>query len=223
MSLDTVVPFPSITVLLVEDQDLVAEALRRAIDAEANLHVVGVVGTVRDAVRSARELRPLVVVMDYGLPDGTGVQAARSIKDESPDIEVIMLTGHGSGATLADALDAGCSGFVPKEAHFSELTNAIVSVTAGQVQVPANLMTQLVSHMHARDDVSPDHLTTRELEVLRHLSCGESTKSISAELFLSIHTVRNHIANVMEKLGAKTRLEAVAIAVRSGLIIMRAQ
>jgi len=209
-------------ILIVEDQDMIAEMLRRAIDGEGDLRVVGVVGSVRDAVESARELHPDVVVMDYGLPDGNGAEATRLIKGEEPDVEVIMLTGMSGGAVLAEALDAGCSGFVPKEAHYSELLIAIRGVLGGQVQVAQYLMTDLVMHLRPHPSAVGSDLTARELEVLRLLAAGRSTTEIAAQLFLSVHTVRNHIANLLSKLQAKSRLEAVAIALRQGIVTMPA-
>ena len=211
-----------VSILIVEDQAMVAEAFRRVIDDEGDFSVVGVVGSVRDAVQSARVLRPRVVVMDYRLPDGTGAEATKQIKAEQPDIEVVMLTGNSSGAILAEALEAGCSGFLPKEANFGELIAAIRTVVAGRVQVPQDLMTDLVAHLRPHPSVLGSDLTPREAEVLHLLATGRSTTEIATQLFVSIHTVRNHIANILTKLQANSRLEAVAVAVQHGLVEMHA-
>ena len=211
-----------VSILIVEDQDMVAEAFRRVIDREDDFTVVGVVGSVHDAIQSARALHPRVVIMDYGLPDGTGAEATKQIKAEQPDIEVVMLTGLSSGAILAEALEAGSSGFVPKEAHFGELIAAIRTVIAGQVQVPQDLMTALVAHLRPHPSVFGSDLTPREAEVLHCLATGQSTTEIATQLFVSINTVRNHIANILGKLQANSRLEAVAVAVQHGLVEMRA-
>jgi DNA-binding NarL/FixJ family response regulator len=208
----------AVTVLVVEDQDMVAEALSRALDSETDLHVVGVAGTVREAVAAAALLHPRVVVMDYGLPDGTGAEATRQVKAIAPEIDVVMMTGSSSGAVLAEALDAGCSGFVPKEAHFSELIAAIRGVIAGQVRVAPDLMSVLLAHLRPHPNALGSDLTPREVDVLHRLAEGESTSDIAGALFLSVHTVRNHIANLLNKLHARSRLEAVAIAIRHGLI-----
>jgi len=211
-----------VSILIVEDQDMVAEAFRRVIDSEDDFSVVGVVGSVHDAVQSARVLHPRVVVMDYGLPDGTGAEATKQIKAEQPDIEVVMLTGLSSGAILGEALEAGCSGFLPKEANFGELITAIRTVIAGRVQVPQDLMIALVAHLRPHPSALGSDLTPREAEVLHLLATGQSTTEIATQLFVSIHTVRNHIANILSKLQANSRLEAVAVAVQQGLIEMRA-
>jgi DNA-binding NarL/FixJ family response regulator len=207
-----------VSILIVEDQAMVAEAFRRVIDDEGDFSVVGVVGSVRDAVQSARVLRPRVVVMDYRLPDGTGAEATKQIKAEQPDIEVVMLTGNSSGAILAEALEAGCSGFLPKEANFGELIASIRTVVAGRVHVPQELMTALVAHLRPHPNVLGSDLTHREAEVLHLLATSQSTTEIATQLFVSIHTVRNHIANILSKLQAKSRLEAVAVAVQHGLV-----
>lgn len=206
------------TILIVEDQDIVAEALSRAIDGEEGMSVVGIAGTVEAAVSSATRLSPRVIVMDYGLPDGTGADAARRIKANQPEIEVVMMTGVTGGAVLAEALEAGCSGFVPKQSHYSMLIAAIQGVLDGQVQVPPDLMAELIAHLRQRPAAQGSDLTSRELELLRLVAAGKSTVAISSELFLSVHTVRNHIARILTKLQAHTRLEAVAVAVRHGLI-----
>ena len=211
-----------VSILIVEDQDMVAEAFRRVIDRDDDFTVVGVVGSVHDAIQSARALHPRVVIMDYGLPDGTGAEATKQIKAEQPDIEVVMLTGLSSGAVLAEALEAGSSGFVPKEAHFGELIATIRTVIAGQVQVPQDLMTALVAHLRPHPSVLGSDLTPREAEVLHCLATGQSTTEIATQLFVSINTVRNHIANILGKLQANSRLEAVAVAVQHGLVEMHA-
>lgn len=207
-----------VTIVIVEDQEIVAEALSRAIDGELGMSVVGIAGTVEEAVSRAAQFHPRVVVMDYGLPDGTGAEAARRIKANQADIEIVMMTGVSGGAVLAEALEAGCSGFVPKQSHYSMLIAAINGVVDGQVQVPPDLMAELIAHLRQRPTPQGSDLTARELELLRLIAAGESTAAIASQLFLSVHTVRNHVARILTKLQAHTRLEAVAIAVRHGLI-----
>ena len=207
-----------VTILVVEDQDIVAEALSRALDGESGMDVVGVALSVEAAVRAAAELRPRVIVMDYALPDGNGADAARRIKADFPEIEIVMMTGLTGGGVLAEALEAGCSGFVPKQSHYSMLVSAIRGVLNGQVQVPPDLMTELIAHLRQRPSAQGSELTVRELELLRLIAAGHSTSEIASELYLSVHTVRNHVARILTKLQAHTRLEAVAVAVRHGLI-----
>jgi DNA-binding NarL/FixJ family response regulator len=208
----------SATILVVDDHELVAEALVRALAAEDDMEVVGRAATVAEGIRSARQLRPDVVLMDFRLPDGRGTEATAAIKTERPQTEVVMLTGDADGAVLAAALEAGCSGFVTKGGSFRELPSAIRGVLAGEVRVPQSLMEQLAAYLRPRPAALGADLTKREIEVLRLLAEGKSTSAIVDELVLSVHTVRNHIRNILTKLNAQSRLEAVAIATRQGLL-----
>jgi DNA-binding NarL/FixJ family response regulator len=205
-------------ILVVEDHDLVAESLRRALSEEDDFEVVGVVDTVRAAVRAAVELRPDIVVMDYRLPDGTGSEATALIKAALSHTEVVMLTGQATGATLAEALEAGCSGFVTKDGSFVDLVHTLQAVIAGEVRVPQYLVSELATELRPRSPKLGSDLSTRELEVLRMLAAGRSTAEMVEELHLSIHTVRNHIRNILAKLQSRSRLEAVAVATRLGLV-----
>jgi DNA-binding NarL/FixJ family response regulator len=205
-------------VLVVEDHDLVAESLRRALSEEPDLEVVGIVDSVRSSVRAAVELRPDIVVMDYRLPDGTGSQATALIKAQLPDAEVVMLTGQGTGATLAEALEAGCSGFVTKDGPFVDLVLTLRAVVAGEVRVPQHLVAELANQLRPRNPKLGSDLSARELEVLTLLAAGKSTAEMVELLHLSIHTVRNHIRNILAKLQSRSRLEAVAVATRLNLV-----
>jgi DNA-binding NarL/FixJ family response regulator len=206
------------TVLIVDDHALVAEALQRALNDEPDLEVVGHSDTVAGAVHAARQLKPDVVLMDFQLPDGRGTDATVLIKRELPETEVVMITGQADGAVLAAALESGCSGFVAKGGDYRELQAAIRGVLAGQVRVPQAMIDQLAAYLRPRPAAIGSDLTKRELEVLRLLADGKSTTAIVKELVVSIHTVRNHIRNILTKLNAQSRLEAVAIATRQGLV-----
>jgi DNA-binding NarL/FixJ family response regulator len=205
-------------VLIVDDHELVAEALQRTLSAEADLDVIGHALTVAAAIAAAREQRPDVILMDFALPDGHGTEAAAIIKRELPDTEIVMLTGQADCGVLAAALESGCSGFVTKDGSLRDLASAIRGVLAGEVRVPQKLIGQLAAYLRPRPAATGSDLTRRELEVLRMLADGRSTSAIVDELVLSVHTVRNHIRNILAKLNAQSRLEAVAIATRQGLL-----
>jgi DNA-binding NarL/FixJ family response regulator len=209
---------PQTRVLLVEDHELIAESVRRALNTEPDVDVVGCEGTVEAGVRAATDVRPDVVVMDYRLPDGTGAEAAARIKALLPETQIVMLTGSATAATLADALRAGCSGFVSKESHFDELVSTIRAVVAGELRLPQCLVNDLAAHLRPRASTLGDDLSTRELEVLQLLASGASTPEIVDTLMLSVHTVRNHIRNIMAKLQVSSRLQAVALATRLGIV-----
>jgi DNA-binding NarL/FixJ family response regulator len=208
----------SATVFVVDDHEMVAEMLTRALGGETDLVMVGVASTVHDAVVGIAESCPDLVVIDYQLADGTGVTATREIKAHCPEVEVIMLTGHADGATLAEALEAGCSGFVTKDALYEDLVHTIHQVLLGVVTVPPSMLGELAASIRPRPVELGDDLTVREREVLAMLARGLSTEQMVDELMLSIHTVRNHIRNVLTKLQARSRLEAVAVAIRLGVI-----
>jgi len=196
----------------------VADALARTLSAEPDLEVMGVAGTIADGLRQVHRLQPDIVVMDVNLPDGSGIDATRELRRTNPDVEVVMLTGFADGTLLARALEAGCSGFVTKAGRFTELIDTIRTVQLGQVRVPTHLLDGLVAHLRPRPPEVGLDLTGRELEVLRLLASGHSTKAIVDELTLSVHTVRNHVRNVLTKLHASSRLEAVAVATRHGIL-----
>jgi len=204
--------------MLVDDHDLVLESIRRALSAEPDMTVVATVASVHAALDAARSEQPDVVVMDYLLPDGTGAEGTTKLLAENPHVQVVMLTGQSSGATLADALEAGCSGFVAKEGRFDNLVHAIRSAAAGEIYVPQQLVEELAAHLRPRPPTLGADLTERELEVLRLLGRGASTDEIVDELNISVHTVRNHIRNILSKLNARSRLEAVTVATRIGVL-----
>jgi DNA-binding NarL/FixJ family response regulator len=205
-------------VLVVDDHDLVAETLRRALSLEPEFVVVGCVGSVSAAVQTTCDVHPDVVVMDFRLPDGTGAEATALVKIASPTTEVVMLTGQASGAILAQAMEAGCSGFVAKDGSFEELIDTLRAVIRGEVRVPRELVEELAKHLRPRPPSLGDDLTAREREVLELLAAGCSTPQMVAVLVVSVHTVRNHVRNILTKLQARSRLEAVAVATRAGLI-----
>jgi DNA-binding NarL/FixJ family response regulator len=211
------------SVLIVDDHELVAQALARTLDVESDLHVVGHELTVAGAIEAARRFRPDLVLMDFGLPDGHGTDATAAIKREHPATEVVMLTGYADGTVLAAALESGCSGFVSKEGNLRDLAATIRGVLAGEVRVPQNLMAELAACLRPRPPTIGADLTQRELEVLALLAAGHSTEVLVHDLFLSVHTVRNHVRNILAKLHAQSRLEAVAIATKQGLLRKPAQ
>ncbi len=202
--------------LLVDDHQMVARSLAAVIDDDPGLTVAGVATTAAEAVAQVRRLHPQVVVMDYHLPDASGAEATRQVLDLDPDANVVMLTARSDEAVLREALQAGCCGFVAKDATLEELTRAVHAAAEGGGTFPPALMTKLTRWGHQNPDHPP--LTEREGEVLRLVAAGAATGAIALQLGLSQHTVRNHVRNVLTKLGAHSKLEAVVIASGSGLI-----
>ena len=208
-----------IRVLIVEDHEILAEGLTRLLSTCSDIEVAGVVGTVNDAVAEAVQVRPDVVLMDYQLPDGDGVAAVAQIKQEVPSTQVVMLTGSGDDERLARrAFEAGCCGFVGKSRSVEDLFSVVRAAHAGEVLISPVMLLMLLPQVSPRADGVGGSLSRRELEVLAVMAEGGSDKEIADRLFVSLNTARKHAQNIIRKLGAHSKLEAVVIAVRAGVI-----
>lgn len=206
---------PAIRVVIVDDHRVLAELLTAALSMSDDVAVLESVGTATDAIARVGALQPDVVILDYDLPDSDGVSAVSSIKDACTTCRVLMLTSYTDPVILSDALDAGCDGFVTKRNGASEILSAVLAVASDETPVSADMVHSLIRR--EVDGVGSD-LTERELDILRSASLGHSNKEIAAELYLSVNTVRNHMQHVLNKLGAHSKLEATAIAVRAGIL-----
>ena len=208
------------SVLVVDDHSMFAESVVRLLNREADLHAVGVAATAADAIAVARASKPAVVLMDWELPDDDGVSTARAILSDLPDTKVVLLTGRTDDNLVLSALRAGCSGFVSKVDAFATLVSAVRAAAAGEPAMPTGKMVTLLARLTESEPQrgSRTRLSDRELEVLSLIAKGLDVDAIASRLFLSAHTVRNHIRNSMAKLDAHTRLEAVTTAARRGLI-----
>lgn len=207
-----------IQVLLVDDHQLVAQAIERFLNARDDIAVIGVAGSVAELARFSS--RPDVVLMDYLLPDGTGAEATRIAKARWPRVRVVMLTGTAGNETTLESVQAGADGYLTKGGRLDEVVSAVRSVRSGEIQLQPGVLGEIARRLHDAPRQPPlaQALTGRELEVLRHLGGGSSSRAIAAELNISTETVRTHVQAVRRKLGASSRLEAVAIALRRGLI-----
>ncbi|MFG2988335.1 response regulator transcription factor [Streptomyces sp. NPDC048257] len=206
-----------ITILLVEDHDMVAEAIRLALDRTDDLEVVGRSLCVKDALADAARLRPAVVVLDRRLPDGDGIAAITALKAAAPGTRVLVLTGEGTPAMAAHVAEAGGSGLILKVDNLRELQDGVRLVAAGEVAFSKGLLSGALDRLAGRTG-SGTTLTPRERETLCLLGDGLGTAEISQRLGVALNTARNHIQRVLEKLGARSQLEAVAVARREGLL-----
>jgi DNA-binding NarL/FixJ family response regulator len=204
-----------IRLMLVDDHVMVAESLRIILEQEDDIEVVAVAGTVADAVERVAVVKPGVILMDYYLPDGDGVSAAMRIKVDHPGVKVLLLTGSDDPHALQRALDAGCVGFLDKVGPLDELPAAVRLAAAGHVVVSAEDLRQLVPAAQGGDATA---LTKREREILHLMGEGLTNQGIADRLVLSVHTVRTHVQAILTKLGAHSKLEAVAIAKRRRLL-----
>ena len=210
---------PSMTVLIVDDHVLFAQGLEAAL-RERGIRVVGMATRGRDAVALARRERPDIILMDVDLPDMDGVSAGRRILSESPEVKMVALTGLQDSGLVREAIRAGFQGFVMKESSITELIASMTAVAHTQAVIPheaAKALAGLRSEAQEAQLLSK-HLTDREREVLALLVDGASSKTLAERLFLSPNTVRTHIQNICFKLQVHSRLEAVAFAVKYGIL-----
>jgi len=184
------------------------------------LSVVGVVTTGEEAVEAALHLRPDVILMDLGLPDQSGLVAGRRILEEYPKARVVALTALLSPATVREAVRIGFHGYLTKDTPVSKFASSLRAVLDGQVVFPRRLVSAIT---RARDDddgleLLAAQLTARELEVLGLMSEGLGGSEIARKLGISTNTVRTHIQSILTKLQVHSRLEAVALGLRRGLV-----
>jgi DNA-binding NarL/FixJ family response regulator len=206
----------ALKVLIVDDHQLFSDALVRLLD-EAGIHVTGTARSVAEATQLAGRDAPDVVLVDYLLPDGDGPQAMASIRSRAPNAKVVIVTALNDDATLAAALDAGCDGFVTKDRAAEDLLAAVAMVQRGEIAVRPEHLTRALAYLRTRP-LGVGTLTKREREVVAFLAEGLSNADIGRRLSISTNTVRNHMQSLLSKLGARSRLEAVAIAARQGLV-----
>lgn len=211
-------------VFIVDDHQVFGQALQMALDMEADLEVVGMATDGLSAAREAARLSPDVVIMDYRLPDVNGAVAAQAIKECCPAARVVMLTSYTDVPVLTESLRAGVCGFLSKDKALSEVVEAVRLAAAGETQIPPAVLRSLLSRLEAESAEMEyavegvDHLTAREIEVLQVLATGADQDGISERLGISPNTVRTHLQRVLGKLGVHSRLEAVSLAIRMGLI-----
>jgi DNA-binding NarL/FixJ family response regulator len=200
-------------ILLVEDHILFQESLGRLLDSQPDMTVVGGATTVLDAILKARELKPDVILMDFTLPDGTGVDAAQAILAERPGIRIIFLTIHEEDDKVFDAIRHGAVGYLPKNVTSSRLVAYLRGLERGEVAIQPEVTARILKEFAklpargeaASEDVSS--LTPRQREILRELKTGATNRQIAARLVISEQTVKNHVSRVLKKLNIKSRHE----------------
>jgi DNA-binding NarL/FixJ family response regulator len=212
-----------IRVLLADDHKLIRAGLRLVVDQQPDLSVVGEADDGRQAVELARSLQPAVVVMDIGMPNLNGIEAARQIRDIRPDAAVVMLSMHSDEGYVLRALSAGARAYLLKDSATTDLVQAIHAVVEGKSFFsPAVSKVLLQDYMRKLQrsgaEDSYDLLSPREREVLQLVAEGKSNKEIASLLNLSVYTVETHRAKIMQKLNLKGVPELILYAVRKGII-----
>lgn len=211
MSSDTPAGGAAPRVLVVEDEQLLAEALAMTLRARTPYDIVGVATTLEQADSLMERHTPDLVVTDQMLPDGFATQRFDTWRKASPEAQFVLMTAFSSSEVMRDAKEAGAAALVVKGGPLQNLVDAIRRVLAGETWFEPHVEVQL----GRRDSAA---LSARERQILSLVAAGYSVDEMAARLFLSPHTVRNHIRNVLNALGAHTKLEAVQIAQRAGLI-----
>jgi two-component system, NarL family, response regulator DevR len=205
-------------VLIVDDHEVLAASLSQVLDHEPDLTVVGAAGTLEEARAQLATEKPDVVLLDHRLPDGDGVEAIPDLLALRPEASIVVLTATTADHVLVAAIEGGASGFVSKTRGLDEVTSAVRAAAAGESVISPEMLARLLPRLHRRAAEPHDKLTERERDVLQLLAEGLSNAAIAERLFVSVHTVRNHVANLSNKLGAHSKLEALSIAVREGLL-----
>jgi DNA-binding NarL/FixJ family response regulator len=213
-----------VRVLVVDDDELFRDGLGQLLGANG-IEVVGQCASGGEAIEKAAELRPDVVLMDLQMPQVSGIEATRGIVEAFPPARVLMLTISGQERDVLDAMLAGASGYLVKGTAPEGLVAGIRAAAAGDALLSPGIARKLLGR--ARDSMNGEEppvsslasvLSERELDVLKLLAHGKPNAEIARELYLSPHTVRNHISNILSKLQIANRTEATALAIRSGLV-----
>jgi DNA-binding NarL/FixJ family response regulator len=211
-----------IRVVLVDDQPLVRTGLRMILSDEPDIDVVGEAANGREAIERARETRPDVVLMDVRMPEVDGIDATRAVTSLPDPPRVLVLTTFDVDDVVYDALRAGASGFLLKDAPEERLCSAIRIVADGGSLFAPSVTRQLIEEFSQRRPSAPPEtlrqLTDREAEVLVHVARGLSNAEIASALFVSENTVKTHVARILMKLGLRDRVQAVVVAYESGLV-----
>ncbi len=213
-----------VRVLIVQDHPLLASALARLLEEQPDLTVSGVSASGADAVAVAAKNRPEVVLMDFRLPDVSGPEAARMIQSQYKDVAIVFHSADESETALLDAVDAGATAYLTKDATGDQIIEAVRRASKGEVLIPVSLFARAVARQQGVGRIKRDReqliaeFTPRELDILQLLAEGLDTTAMSKHLGIARHTIEWHVRHVLEKLQVHSKLQAVISAARKGLI-----
>ena len=210
-----------IRALIVDDHPVTREGLRTALElSDEIVVVVGEAATGEEAVARARELTPDVVFMDVRMPGMDGIEATRRIRSAAPTTKVILITIDESRGAISEAIQAGVSGYLLKDASPDALVDAARNAVEGNAVIHPQLTKTFIEEVRLGEGEGPRAapLSKREREILQKVADGSTTRQVATELGISPHTVKTHLERIFEKLGANDRAQAVAIAIRTGIV-----
>ena len=213
-----------IRALIVDDHPVTREGLRTALElSDEVIVVVGEAATGEEAIERARELTPDVVFMDVRMPGMDGIEATRRIRDAAPNTKVILITIDESRGAVAEAIQAGVSGYLLKDASPDALVDAAKNAVEGNAVIHPQLTKTFIEEARMGEGSSSGEqkapaLSKREREILQKVADGATTRQVATDLGISPHTVKTHLERIFEKLGANDRAQAVAIAIRMGVV-----
>ncbi|HLB23631.1 MAG TPA: response regulator transcription factor [Dehalococcoidia bacterium] len=205
-------------VLIVDDHEVVREGLRTLLTRRDGMEVVGQAANVQEAIAEAAKMKPDVIVMDVRLPDGSGIEACREIREARPETKVIMLTSYADEEAVFASIIAGAAGYVLKQTRGAVLADAIAAAARGESlldSVVTQKVLERVRKANERKENDPlDALTDQEHKILLLIAEGKTNKEIAQEVYLSDKTVKNYVSNILNKLNLRRRSEAAAFIAR---------
>ena len=210
-----------IRALIVDDHPVTREGLRTLLElsGEEVVVVVGEAGSGEEAVAQVVQLEPDVVFMDVRMPGMSGIEATKKIRSANPETKIILITIDESRGAISEAIQAGVSGYLLKDASSEALVDAARQAVEGRAVIHPQLTKTFIEEVqHADEAPSTTPLSKREKEILQMVANGSTTKEVARDLGISPHTVKTHLERIFEKLGANDRAQAVAIAIRTGLV-----
>jgi DNA-binding NarL/FixJ family response regulator len=205
-------------ILIVDDHPITRDGLRTALSLTDDVEVVGEAASGEEAIEVVEDSKPDVIFMDVRMPGMNGIQATKVIRERHPETKVILFTVDESRASISEAIQAGVSGYLLKDVNVGELVNAARLAMQGKAVIHPSLTQAFIEEVRLVDRKPEAPLSPREIEILQQVAYGSTTKEVADSLGISFHTVKTHLERIFEKLGANDRAQAVAIAIRQGLV-----
>jgi DNA-binding NarL/FixJ family response regulator len=202
----------TIRILTADDHALLRAGIASLVEIEPDMELVAQASTGREAIEQFRRHRPDITLMDLQMPDISGIEATIAIRSEFPDARIVVLTTYAGDVQVIRALKAGVRGYLLKGDVHTDLLETIRTVHAGRKRIPPEVASELAGH------TGEDELTARELEILKLIAKGNANKEIAGQLSIREDTVKSHVGNILEKLGANDRTHAVTIGLKRGII-----